>query len=228
MKIAIVDDDVYFLNLIKNKLLYLDHNLALECYQDPYEFIEHINDFNYVLLDIEMPEIDGISLAKQLRNNIISIFFITSHEELMIKAFGKNVEGFILKDGLDDGINKFYQFLINQQDKQCIEINTYYQTNKIYLDEIMYVIYTLRDIEYYLNNNEIVIQKNTTLKDVIDLLNDDFILINRSTLVNIKYASKFKNGNLYIRNKNFTVSRRKIKDVKIKLFERRFDDGYSL
>ena len=228
MKIAIVDDDVYFLNLIKNKLLYLDHNLALECYQDPYEFIERINDFNYVLLDIEMPEIDGISLAKQLRNNIISIFFITSHEELMIKAFGKNVEGFILKDDLDDGINKFYQFLIDQQDKQCIEINTYYHTNKIYFDEIMYVIYTLRDIEYYLNNNEIIIQKNTTLKDVIDLLNDDFILINRTTLVNIKYISKFKNGNLYIRNKNFTVSRRKIKDVKIKLFERRFDDGYSL
>lgn len=92
----------------------------------------------------------------------------------------------------------------------------------------MYVIYTLRDIEYYLNNNEIIIQKNTTLKDVTDLLNDDFILINRTTLVNIKYANKFKNGNLYIRNKNFTVSRRKIKDVKIKLFERRFDDGYSL
>lgn len=108
MKIAIIDDDVYFLNLIKNKLLKLNYNLALECYQDPYEFIEHINDFNYVLLDIEMPEIDGISLAKQLRNNIISIFFITSHEELMIKAFGKNVEGFILKDDLDDGINKFY------------------------------------------------------------------------------------------------------------------------
>lgn len=74
MNIAIVDDDINFLNIVKSKLLNLDYNLSISCIDNPYDFLENINLYNYVLLDIDLPGIDGITISKQLRKNDISIF----------------------------------------------------------------------------------------------------------------------------------------------------------
>lgn len=225
MNIAIVDDDINFLNIVKSKLLDLDYNLSISCIDNPYNFLENVNLYNYVLLDIELPGIDGITISKQLRKNDISIFFITSHKELMIKAFGKNVEGFILKDNLDEGISDFLQFL-TYYNKEYIKIYVNSNEIKIHFNDILYICYSLRDIDYHLINNQKIVQKNTNLKDVISNLNEDFVLINRNTLINLNYIDRLKNGYVYIRNKKFEVSRRKLKNLKIKIFERRFYNGF--
>ena len=223
--IAIVDDDIIFLNMIKNKLLQVNKNLNIVCYQNPYDFMDKAKQIKFLLLDIELPQIDGISLSKQLRENNISIFFITAHKELMIKAFGKNVEGFILKDCIDDGIINFLKFIDKYQEEQSIVVSTDFGKTKIFLDEILYIDYSLRDIEYHLFNNRKVRQKNTNLKDVMQSLNNDFVLINRNTIVNINYTDDIKNEYIIIRNQKFKVSRRKMKNVKIKLLEMRLSDA---
>lgn len=225
MNIAIVDDDKYFLDLIKDKLLKYNHRLSIQCYQHPKDFIVNVDEVDYVLLDIELSGIDGISIAKQLRNNNISIFFITSHQELMIKAFGKNVEGFILKDDLDTGLIAFLKFVYDHEN-EFLKIIVDGCEVCIYFRDILYISYLLRDIEFYLTNNKKVVWKNQNLKDIIELLNDDFCLINRHTIVNIEYVEYLKNGNIYIRNKKLAVSRRKIKNIKIRLFERRLNNGH--
>lgn len=227
MNVAIVDDDTYFLNSLKNRLLSYDSNLSIICYSDPYDFMNNIGDVEFVLLDIEMPKIDGISLAKQLRNENIKIYFITSHEELMIKAFCRNVEGFILKENFENGIQEFCHAITKYKEKEYLRINVNQNEIIIYFYEILYISYSLRDVEYHLVSNKTIIQKNINLKNVKNSLNDEFVLINRNTLVNIIYVDKFKNGHIYIRDKKFEVSRRKIKNVKIKLYERRLKDGFS-
>lgn len=226
LNIAIVDDDIYFLNIIKNKLLSLNSHLSISCFKNPYDFLEKTNEFHYVLLDIELPEIDGITLSKQLRKNNISIFFITSHKEFMIKAFGKNVEGFILKENINQGIYDFLQLIKKHMEEECIKIHINDKKINICFLDILYIYYSLRDIEYHLINNQKIIQKNINLKDVAAQLNDDFVFINRNTLVNINYVNQMKNGCIYIRNKKFEISRRKLKNVKIKLFERRLNHDH--
>ena len=226
MNIAIVDDDINFVEMIKMKLLNLDKNLNIYCYTQPYEFIENLQNINYVLLDIELPQVDGITLSKQLRNSNISIFFITSYEQLMIKAFGKNVEGFILKSNMDEGINNFLKFIYQYNEEHSILVSTSspHKEIKLYFNEIIYIKYSLRDLEYHLMNNKVIIQKNKNLKDIIPKLSNDFILIDRATIINIKYIDNFKNGFLFIRKNKFKVSRRKINQLKILLFEREFDN----
>lgn len=223
INIAIVDDDVKFIDILKSKLLNLDNNLNIYCYTKPYEFIDNIDNIDYVLLDIGLPQVDGITLSKKLRNNNISIFFITSYKELMIKAFGKNVEGFILKENIDDGIDNFLKFIYQFKEENSILIPTMNKKVKLYFDEIVYINYSLRDLEYYLSDNKKIVQKNKTIKDILSELTNDFILINRTTIININYVDSFKNDYLFIRNNKFKVSRRKVKQVKILLFERGFN-----
>ncbi|MBM6929633.1 response regulator [[Clostridium] spiroforme] len=220
INIAIVDDDINFIKMVKKKLVGLEKNLNVFCYTHPFEFIENLNNIDYVLLDIDLPQIDGITLSKQLKNSNISIFFITSYAELMIKAFGKNVEGFILKDDLDRGINNFLTCIKIHENERNLTINYKSQNLKIGYNDILYIKYSLRDVEYFLTNNNKIVQRNTNLKDIYSLLSDEFMLINRSMIVNINYVNELKNGYVYIRNQKYRVSRRKIKFLKIKLLER--------
>ena len=218
--IAIVDDDIHFLNMLKEKILKLDNNLNIFCYNEPYEFTDNLYNVDYVLLDIDLPQIDGISLSKQLRNSNISIFFITTYEEFMIKAFGKNVEGFIIKDNLDEGIDNFLKFISYNKKNNYVRIHTLQYDINISYNDIIYINYFLRDIEFHLANNKKVLQKNTNLKDIISQLDDKFVLINRDIIVNLDFVDDLKNGFIFIRKNKFKVSRRKIKNIKIKLLER--------
>ena len=79
MKIAILDDEIYYCNKIEkliheNKLL---ETCTIDKYTKPIDFINRTKHYDILFLDIDMPEIDGIALSKQLRfDNIIIIFFI--------------------------------------------------------------------------------------------------------------------------------------------------------
>ena len=224
INIAIVDDDFNFLKLLEKKLISLDCSLTITCYTNTNDFIENINNFNCVLLDIAMPQINGISLSKQLRNYEISIFFITIHEELMIKAFGKNVEGFVRKDKLEEDLIYFIKFIKNYHYQKYIDCTSKYGSIKIKLNDILYINYCLRDIEYYLKNGKKIIQKNKNLKEIINNLDNNFVQINRSNIININYVEKLLNDCLLIHGNKLKVSRRKLKNLKIKLFEKELYD----
>lgn len=224
--IAVLDDDINFLNVIEKKLLNLDNDFKVRCFTNPYDLIDSIDDFKYLLLDIDLPQIDGITLSKKLRNLKISIFFITSYKELMIKAFGKNVEGFILKDDIDRGLEYFFEFVVLQKESKSIEVHTKYNHTKLFLDDILYINYSLRDIEYHLTNNNKILQKNKNLKDIMMSLDENFFLINRSVIINLKHVHDFKNGVVFLKKNHFKVSRRKQKSLMIKLFEKEISDEH--
>lgn len=53
-------------------------------------------ELDLLLLDIEMPERDGISIKEEIGNGERPlIVFVTGYEEYMPRAFGKNVIGFV-------------------------------------------------------------------------------------------------------------------------------------
>ncbi|AHF07996.1 LytR/AlgR family response regulator transcription factor [Desulfitobacterium metallireducens] len=65
------------------------------------EALELISNLEYsvVFLDIDMPGLQGIELAKQLqeRGNSPAIIFITAHEEFAVEAFSVNAFDYLLK-----------------------------------------------------------------------------------------------------------------------------------
>ena len=84
--LAIIDDDETFLNILKDKLTHIlfdiDMDYQMQAYNGPMDFLKAIESKHYdiILLDIDMPELDGISLAKQLRtiHHPPIIIFVTS------------------------------------------------------------------------------------------------------------------------------------------------------
>jgi DNA-binding LytR/AlgR family response regulator len=88
-RIAIVDDEVYHLNILKqhvnNCSLWKHLRLTVKSYDDGQILLRDLNlglEFDFIFLDINMPEINGIDLCNRiLQITETSIIFVSTHME---------------------------------------------------------------------------------------------------------------------------------------------------
>lgn len=217
MKIAILDDEIYYCNKIHE--LILERNYLEKCKIDKYtkakDFINSSKDYDIILLDIDMPEIDGIALAKQLRYENIIIIFITGIPDRMAEAFGINVAGYIFKNQLETQIgcvlNETFK-LVNQNRKITIsnkkEIYRFNPMNILYIEYVqkhvfVHLTHEYEDIGYI------------PFKEILPLLPSQFIQVNKNQIINIDNVKKMKGNIITLNHTNveIEVSRRKKESI---------------
>ena len=103
-KIAIVDDEENDLKHVCHHIsdFFSSTDIKLNTYMNALQFpIDR--DFNVLFLDIDMPHVSGLELAKEYkkRHQNALIIFITSHNELVYKACNIHPFDFIRKENLD-------------------------------------------------------------------------------------------------------------------------------
>ena len=98
--ILIIDDDEDINNLFKG---YLEHNdFKVDAYTDPLEALYHFKKDKYdlILLDLKMPQIDGITMYQELKkiDNKIIICLITADKLYLdqLKEKIPNIEKFVI------------------------------------------------------------------------------------------------------------------------------------
>ena len=112
MKVVIVDDEKIILDGIKRTILKIYPNFEINCFLNSNEAVDYINknSCDVALLDIQMPELSGIELAKRIKSikQDINIIFITGYSEYAVNAFSLNASGYIIKPPREsDIINAF-------------------------------------------------------------------------------------------------------------------------
>ncbi len=100
-RILLAEDDVNLGNLLKNYLaaknfdtsLYINGTLALDAFSE--------EPFQLCIIDIMMPEMDGLTLAKKIRqvNPLVPIIFLTakSQKEDILEGFRTGADDYITK-----------------------------------------------------------------------------------------------------------------------------------
>ena len=71
MNIAIVDDEVIFLKLFQNTLTnnYGELITSIKCINSASKILDEFLDYDIIFLDIEMPNMSGIDVAKKNRKS---------------------------------------------------------------------------------------------------------------------------------------------------------------
>lgn len=100
MRILVVEDDKQMAEVIKDILKeYYIVDLAFKGQEGEYQ--GQINEYDLIILDIVLPDLDGISICRSLRANHINtpILFITAKVTISSKlqAFNAGADGFITK-----------------------------------------------------------------------------------------------------------------------------------
>ncbi len=158
IRIAFCDDDLIYINStlkplasqavkyaeIQSEICFFDDGNALI-----QEFQEH-RDFDIVILDIDMPELNGKALAEQLRelNSEFTLAFITAFSNEAINTIPFTVKAFIPKDVSGD---KMLEALVKLF-KDCSAQNPVFRVFEMIKDKTTKLIRLNDDDIFYFQN----------------------------------------------------------------------------
>lgn len=202
LRIAICDDDVILATKIESLLLEISRNelidTEIEVYSDGSELWEDIVkgiEYDLIYLDIEMIKLDGIKVAKNIRekNLNVLIIYISIHENYFIELF--EVEPFrFIKKPVDETILKSY---FEKAYERIIHNDVYFEyrfnkiTYKIPIKDILYFESSGRVITiYYRNGNGKFYGKMNQIEKQLQNCKIKFLRIHQSYLVSFRYIEK--------------------------------------
>lgn len=224
--IAICDDHKSIHDEVENLLSKYQESRKLEC--DIYNFFsvqellasrEH---YNIILLDIDMPEIDGIQAAERLnqRGMQYNIIMLTSKRERFKEAFKIGATRFVTKpidqEELFEALDNAFESCLGFE-----KITVKYKGNDCVMRQRdIYMIEAQRDyVKIY--SKDKIFESSQSLKVFAEQLDKRiFILVHRSYLVNMMHIYDICNDYLELADgKRVPVSRRKSAEVRQKVFD---------
>lgn len=100
MNIVIIDDTVSDIEYCKELLVKNFNNFnILECFTNSIAGLKYVNERkpDLLILDMEMPKLNGLDLIKRLKSPSTEVLFYTSHADFALDAYRNFALGFLLK-----------------------------------------------------------------------------------------------------------------------------------
>lgn len=221
MKIAVVDDEPIFCQTIADKL---GDSYSITIFYDGKSFLQKVDQFDMVLLDIDMPIMTGLEVAKQIQNKNIIILFLTSMADEVFRAFSKNVYRFILKEDIDTLPTIVDEVIQETTSASSFVINTTQQTRLIPFNQVIYIEYINRLLCLYTTDHAITIP-NCTFDEIMKEADSRFFMIYRSISVNLDHISLIQQHDVIMDNKTILpISRKHLQAVKAAYIRRILHD----
>lgn len=216
ISIAIVDDNqTETENLISFLMRYgkeNDEKIEIATFKSGFDFLDGYKAiFDVVFMDIEMPEIDGMTTARKLRqfdNNII-IIFVTNIAKYAIQGYSVGALDYFLKPPKYIDIKMRMDVIKKHKHLNDFSIIIPYQggERKLTAGEIVYVESRAHVITFHTETNT-YIYRGTTLKQVEnDLTEHGFYRCNNCYLVNLKYCSEITDNSVIVNGEELQISR---------------------
>lgn len=174
-------------------------SVQIHCYEDPVALYHETTRFDLVYLDIQMPCLDGMTLAKHIRsqNPDCILVFITVLKEYSLEAFAVEAMDYICKPvdpaRLEHSLTRALG-QIQKQNEMSIFVQTAHWCKVIKLHEIYYCEVINRKI--YLHTREGVLEYYGKLKEIEQQLDARFFKCHRSYLVNLDYLKAYEDGQI--------------------------------
>ena len=157
---------------------------------------------NFVLVDIELPDIDGIELGKKIKELYpqIVLVFITSYVEYAVKGYEAKADRYLLKPiSLKDIEGMVQDYLKEQTKVKRLILKDKEQEHLIYIKDILYISAEDKCTILYTENNRFVDYKS--LNDYEKLLSDfGFYRIHRKYLINMYHHKSQTKGFVTLSN----------------------------
>lgn len=194
-----------------------------------------------ILLDIRMPEMDGVRCAKELNEmpQPPAIIFVTAYDHYAIAAFQSHAIGYLLKpaskEELIDALNKANQLNAAQLNelrklenpdtlpvRQHIAVRTHRGVNLVPIKEVYYFIADQKYVKLRHKDGMMLIDE--TLKEIEQEFPENVFRIHRNALINLSYLDELEalqSGHFQVRLKGveepLAVSRRHLSDLRDKI-----------
>ena len=225
MRIAICDDEeIYRIELKSclNKLL-IDTDYDINTFSDGRILLNRFEEcpFDIVFLDIEMPEIDGITLARKLRSASDSVFivFLTSHIEYALEGYEVNALRYLTKPADPNKVKEIIRYVQDKQNNaHQIIIKSEGEDILIDINNIIYMESMDKNVRIVTSKEEYTTRYN--LSDYEEQLkNFGFFRIHRGYLISLNKVKRIVKNDVVMDNEiTLPISRNNVKTLKDTLY----------
>lgn len=208
IRIAVCDDVkkdcIEIVGLTKKILGRANISHSISAYESAKELLSDIQkgvDFQLLLLDVLMDEMDGMELAKELRrqNNKAAIIFVSINREMALRGYEVSAARYLEKPLNEEKLKEALLYCYKEiQIKKEILLPTVQGQCRISISDIQYVEAFERGSKFVLANESI--ECRLKFGDVEALLpKPRFLLCHRAYIVNLDHVK-------YIRNYEFELN----------------------
>ncbi|MDC7998833.1 LytR/AlgR family response regulator transcription factor [Gilvibacter sediminis] len=220
-KVLIVDDEPEARELLEHYLEHLPDCELVGCCKNGVEALQMVNKHpvDLLFLDIQMPGISGVELAKSIPAGV-KVIFTTAHREYAVEGFELMAVDYLLKPiSLDRFLKAAYRFIGNQPQearpkesiskdpkREFIFVRADRKMIKVALDQVKYV----ESIQDYLKihtSEQALVTRETMAQLQQQLPEQDFLRCHRSFLVNLRHIDSYTHEQITIGRKSIPISR---------------------
>lgn len=231
MKALIIDDNdiaritlAHLAKQVPNLTITNEFSNAIEAYN----YLQS-NQVDLIFLDIEMPEMNGIELTKNLSEKNTIIIFTSSKKDYALEAFDLNIADYILKPIIParflQAVNKAQVIIESRKDNievskdEFLFVRDSNITRRLKLDDIFYAEAMGDYVKFHTKEKMFAIHgKMKTAEE--RLPKDNFIRVHRSYIISLSKIDTLQDGGIMINDKFIPVSDayRKILNNRMNIF----------
>lgn len=227
MKIALCDDDEKELSNIRSLLdsYQKTHNIPFT-YQEYHSSCELAlraskERFDIYLLDILMPHMTGMQLAREIRtfDHAADIIFLTTSSDFAVESYTVKATNYLMKPVSSNAFFAAMDDILRvktQEQGHFLVLKSRIGVHKVPLSELIYVEAQNRKVIYYTSGREQIVCTEP-FSSVCDSLlqHREFIQVHRSFLVNMNYICSIGTMDMCLHNgTNVPLAQRRVADIK--------------
>lgn len=202
----LLDDELPSLQYLKLLCQQIPDLEVVKSFNSPQDLLADLPtlDFDLLISDINMPGLNGLELAEQLRGK--PIIFITAYAEYAADAFDLQAVDYIRKPLKIERLKQAIQKLLSIRGRKPIEEKNFVQLNTdqgkylLYFDQIAYIQTSSldsRDKIVRLVDQKEVTLKNISFDKLLEILPEmQFCRINKKEIISMNIISSFSHDEI--------------------------------
>lgn len=208
MKIAICDDDKNIREQIAFLVKQQNQDCKIQSYASSEELLSDGVDYDMFFLDVEMGNISGIELAKEIRKrqdvscSRCIIVFVTGFREYMEDAFDVNAFHYLVKPIREDKFAEVFHraekeiSMVKEQADRYIMVKEGEQRRKLFLRNIRYIESMDRKAIFYMEHG--ITETYAKMYDLEEQLGKLFFRCHRGYLVNLEKVIAYSSNSIQV------------------------------
>ncbi|MFM9987951.1 LytR/AlgR family response regulator transcription factor [Flavobacterium sp.] len=183
----------------------------VKVFNSPEKLLEKITsiDFDLCITDIEMPGMDGLTLASRLQNKLV--IFTTAYKEYGSEAFDIDAVDYITKPVTKERLHKAVLKAVERhkstiQNAAFITLNTDKGKGIIYINQLVYVKsaeHDSRDKEALLIDGSVLVLKNINFEALLQQIpKTNFCRVNKKEIIAVSQVKHYTHNEITLKQQD--------------------------
>ncbi len=224
MKIALVDDEAYQLELLKNTITASLEQMGfkaavIDCFNSDTAFLENFvkDKYDIIVLDIYMGSANGVDVAHKIRevDSDVSLAFCTSSNEYAQQSYDVNASYYLHKpieqDKVDIMLSRFN--LAKRERNRSVVLP---DGHSVSVRHIIYTEYINHRVHFHIKgiSKPHIIYMTQSEVEALLLEHKEFCVVNKGSIVNFANVQHIENSAFLMLNGDVvTIPRRRLKEL---------------